>query len=389
MKMPHLALRAALILSLTGLSFAARAADAETGFTLGGYFTQSINLVDIDDRDGVALEDEVLTQNAELHADYVLKLASGTKLGVHLEIEGTSEDHAAHDGQIDEHYISLTGDWGRLLVGAENGVGHLMQVRAPSFVPGLKIYDNSLTDEGIEAAYQALLGEEGEPKIIDDAHMSTKLEHISGDANKLSYITPKVGGLQFGLSFTPNNADSNGSADNQRNHGNADVQEDIIELAMSYSGRVGGVKYKFGTSNVQSDSLNDALSPESNSSGARVAFGRYVLGLNLSEYENLDQLPDGEYAAAKIEVENIGLRYRLGRGQQIGLAWTSSEANNRDGALTTAYDEWMIGGGRRLGKGLQLGYYYAVSEVDRPLVNDDDKKGAEIATLGLTLDVRF
>lgn len=167
------------------------------------------------------------------------------------------------------------------------------------------------------------------------------------------------------------------------------MQEDIIELAMSYSGRVGGVKYKFGTSNVQSDSLNDALSPESNSSGARVAFGRYVLGLNLSEYENLDQLPDGEYAAAKIEVENIGLRYRLGRGQQIGLAWTSSEANNRDGALTTAYDEWMIGGGRRLGKGLQLGYYYAVSEVDRPLVNDDDKKGAEIATLGLTLDVRF
>ena len=49
-------------------------------------------------------------------------------------------------------------DYGKLILGAENGVGHLMQVRAPGFVPGLKMFDNSLTDEALEDAYDLASG---------------------------------------------------------------------------------------------------------------------------------------------------------------------------------------------------------------------------------------
>ncbi len=359
-------------------------AQAKDGLKISGYFTQSLNLVDIDDRDGLTLEDEVLTQNAEIHFNYTTKLDSGTVLGAHIQLEGATESD-----QIDEHYLSLTGDWGRLLFGAENGVGHLMQVRAPSFVPGPKIYDNSLTDEGLEDAYTALLAADDDTApVINDAHMSTKLEHISGDADKLSFITPKVGGAQFGVSFSPNNRARGGSTDNQGASGpNADLQEDIIELALSYSGRVGGVKYLFGYSSVQGDSLNSDIDPESNSTGLRIAWADYVVGANLSSYENLDQLPGTAYAAnsAKIDTQNIGVRYRLSPTSQVGLGWTQSEESARNDGNITEYDEWMIGGGMRLGKGVRLGYYYSQSEADR--VEEEDS--AEISVLGATIDLRF
>ena len=210
--------RLAIVLALSTVTFTvsstltqAWAAPAKDGLSIGGYFTQSLNLVDIEERDGRNFEDEVLTQNAEIHFKARKNMKSGAVLEAHVQLEAASEDD-----QIDEHYISVSADWGRLLIGAENGVGHLMQVRAPSFVPGLKMYDNSLTDESLEDAFNLMfdadLDDDMVPKILNDAHMSTKLEHISGDANKLSFITPKVGGLQLGVSFTPNNSDRGGSA---------------------------------------------------------------------------------------------------------------------------------------------------------------------------------
>lgn len=363
------------------------AALAEDGVSAGGYFTQSVNLVDIDDRDGLSFEDEVLTQNAEIHFSAHKKIDNGVTISAHVQLEGATESD-----QIDEHYVSLQAAWGQILLGAENGVGHLMQVRAPSFVPGLKMYDNSLTDEGIERVYDALLGDDDDAtaKVINDAHMSIKLEEISGDAEKFSFITPKVAGAQFGVSFTPNNSDRGGSVDNQVPHDTDElVQEDIIELAFSYSGRTGGVKYKFGYSAISGDTLGSAIDPESSSAGLRVAWADYVFGANLSTYENLGQLPGDGYVedSGEIETQNIGIRKRNGTSQ-YGIGWTSSEESERGGGAVTEYEEWMIGGGRKLADGVHLGYYYAQSEVDRPQA-DDDQKSAEISTLGLTLDLRF
>ncbi|MGC6535255.1 MAG: porin, partial [Parvibaculales bacterium] len=178
----------------TALPLTAAQAMPIVGLSVGGQFTQSVNIVDADngrDNDGrtITVEDEVLAQNAEIHFKGKTTLPSGTEFGFRVELEAES----ATD-QIDEHYLCVKGDFGKLILGAENGVGHLMQVRAPRFVPGLKAYDNSLTDAAIEKAYDIVL----ESNAIEDAHMSTKLEHISGDANKLSYMTPRVGGLQLG-----------------------------------------------------------------------------------------------------------------------------------------------------------------------------------------------
>ena len=382
--------------AMTALMLATAPARAESkpdGLSVGGYFTQSLNLVSIDDSEGHTFEDEVLTQNAEIHFTARKRLNNGLKVAAHIQLEGATESD-----QIDEHFISLSADWGKLIIGAENGVGHLMQVRAPSFVPGLKMYDNSLTDEGIERAYSEIFripvdandAEKGLRHIIEDAHMSTKLEHISDDANKLTFITPKVGGLQFGLSYTPNNDDRGGSVDNLiASAGDDDLQEDIIEMALTYYGRLGGVKYKCGYSNVEGDTRGTGQDPESNSTGLRIAWSDYVFGANLSTYDNLDTLAGGKYSGDKIDTLNYGLRYRRA-DMHWGIGFTESEEGRRGTAGNIAeYEEWMIGGGYRIADGVHLGYYYAESEATRPNAASDETRSGDIATLGMTLDLRF
>ena len=380
-------------------------------FTIGGYFTQSVQLVDIDDHNNMTFEDEVLAQNAEIHFKGKTKLNNGTELGIRIELEASESSD-----QIDEHYLYLKGDWGKLILGAENGIGHLMQVRAPRFVPGLKMFDNSVTDDVYESAYDVHLAE----NAIEDAHMSTKLEHISGDANKLSYMTPRVGGLQLGVSYAPNNADHGGGENNAGASTDA-AQEDIIELGVSYKGMARGVGYKFSYAAVEGDTVRPGRpKPESISTGLALSYGDWVFGGNISEYKDLHEVyddPDADdttpYAVDRsvtvaeddvewagsnqsVETSSYALRYNMG-DSYIGIGFTegeesrtisgSSEAARGDlgddgefggrdddadssisesfsNNLKTSYEEMMIGYGTRLTEGVSLGFYYTKSEAE-------------------------
>ena len=146
-----------------------------------GGFVQSVAAVEADS-DTDNLEDEGIVQNAEIHFKGKAMLDGGTEIGLKIQLEAeTSSD------QIDEHYVYAKGDWGKLIVGAENGVAYLGEVTAPGFVAGLKMHDNSLTNAVIQNAYEVAFDQKS---VIEDANMSTKIEHISSDANKVSYFTP-------------------------------------------------------------------------------------------------------------------------------------------------------------------------------------------------------
>jgi outer membrane protein OmpU len=375
------------LLALLGMSSPAMAQDkSPIDLQLGGYFIQSVNLVDVDKEGTSSFEDEGLAQSGEIYFEAKTILPEGTEIGVRIELEA----EGASDDLIDEHYLYIKADWGKVILGAENGVGHLMQVRAPRFAPGLKMFDNSITETIIEEAYDLQFDA---VNVIQDAHMSTKLEHISGDANKFSYLSPKVGGLQLAASFTPNNRDRNGGENNvatsERSQGNA-IQEDIIELAMRYTGSYQGVGYRLSYSDVSSDALNSAIDPQSTSTGLQVTWSDWVFGANLSKYDNLGELPEEQYLNSEsIETLNYALKYKRG-DSYWGLGFTESEESETNVAgNVTEYEEIMIGGGRKIAAGVEFGYYYQITEVDRPLAGDGEETSAETASLGLTLALAF
>ncbi len=377
--------------ALLALAGATPALAEKMNFTVAGYFTQSLQLVDTDND----FEDEVLAQNAEIHFKGKTKLDNGTELGFQVQLEA---EGSASDDQIDEHYLYMRGEWGKLIIGAENGVGHLMQVRAPRFVPGLKFYDNSLTDDVYEGAYHRLIGgevnndddDENDISIIEDAHMSTKLEHISGDANKLSYMTPRVGGLQLGGSYTPNNADRNGGENNAVQTTGTDAganQDEIIEMAVSFKGRAAGLDYKLSYTTVDGNNVDGEsdTDPKSSSTGLAVSYGDWLFGGNISEYEHLDAVDNEKYAnSEKIETSAYGLKYKLNKASHIGLGFTEGEETHTgDNAVTTEFEEMSIGGGTKLSDGVAVGYYYTKSDASH---GDDE---GEVSMLGMTLDLKF
>ena len=241
------------------------------------------------------------------------------------------------------------------------------------------MYDNSLTDDAPEKAFDITL----DPNAIEDAHMSTKLEHLSGDANKLSYMTPKVGGLQLGLSFAPNNEDTEGGENNALNVGEA-PQTDIIEMALRYSGKTGGISYRFGYSTVEGNTeANGEADPESTSVGFRLGLGNWTFGGNQSEYDNLGQVDSLTYAdSVSIETTNYGQKYKLNKDSYIGLTFTDGEETHSNGTLTS-YDEAMNGGGTMLNSGVSLGYYYSMAE------GKHDEDDSEVSILGMTIALNF
>jgi hypothetical protein len=72
--------RMAAIFMLTAGMASSFPAHAEDALSVKGYFTQSIGLYDIDDREGRSFEDEIFTRNAEIHFAAKKKLENGTTL---------------------------------------------------------------------------------------------------------------------------------------------------------------------------------------------------------------------------------------------------------------------------------------------------------------------
>ena len=309
-----------------------------------------------------------MNQNAEIHFKGRSRFDNGMEIGFQVQLEAETHDN----DQIDEHYVYVKGDWGKVIVGAENGVAHLGEVTGPSFVAGLKSYNNSLTDEVIETAYDTIFDDD----IIEDANMSTKIEHISGDANKVSYFTPKINGVQLGVSFTPNNEDRKGGESNFDDI--AGGQEDIIEYSLSYSDKFDNGSYKIGVTASQGNNVRDVVvdraitrqidsagtvvgtnyaqhvagDPESMGFGVIVKYDNWTFGGNQTTYEDLAavgasysnearldengmaildedgaEIRDkiGKYAFSKeIETTYYGLAYRMGR-HKFGVGFTDSD----------------------------------------------------------------
>ena len=374
--------------------------------SVGGYFTQGIAMVDSDEPKDSNLEDTAFLQNAEIHFKARTRLDDGTQIGLQIQLEAEQSDD-----QIDEHYIYAKGDWGKLIVGAENGVAHLGEVTGPKFVAGLKAYNNSLTDAVIEKAYDTIFEE---ADIIEDANMSTKIEHISGDANKLSYFTPKISGAQIGFSFTPNNADRKGGESNFDDIEGG--QEDIIEVAASYSGRFNNGSFKIGVAMAAGDNVDDNAAsaettiavgdPESMGFGVVVNYDNWTIGGNQTTYENLAAVGvsydanlnnTSKYALSKeIATTYYGITYKMGR-HKFGIGITSSEETRYDttGASIPSqpipifthpkieYAEMLIGGTTKLAAGVSVGYYYQDTEAT---LGDSSKA---VSLIGATLALKF
>lgn len=207
--------------AVSGLALAATPARAEVELELGGYFKGYMAWVDQDEVPGSELNDIDMVRDTEVHFGGETTLDNGLTVGAHIEADADGGDGFG----VDESYLYMSGDWGRVNVGAEDGAAYLLQVAAPS------------ADSNYDGLRQFV-----SPFNSTVAGVDLNTDYAvdpSGKADKLTYLSPVFNGFQAGVTFSPD-TDSAGSF----GIGTDDVAGEIgrtYELAARYEGEFNNI----------------------------------------------------------------------------------------------------------------------------------------------------
>ncbi|MGB0315105.1 MAG: porin, partial [Parvibaculales bacterium] len=252
--------------------------------TVGGYYNSVVYSQDVD---GMDTRDIGIHNDAEIIFKGKGKANNGMEIGfqVQLEAEGSGEsDH------IDENYIYVKGDFGKVEIGAENNAAYKQQVSAPK-VFGWKTYDNNF-------------------KTWDEASVSDfdkpLLDGVESDALKINYYSPKINGFQFSYSLTPDASDTSGDTGLY----DASGKGSSTAMGVKYSGKISGMKVEasYGINELDEDT---GVNPREDSAiGLSVSSGGVTVGgTSFTKDDN----------GTETNVLHYGIAYKLSKGHTVGL----------------------------------------------------------------------
>ena len=288
--------------------------------TVGGYYNSVVYSQDVD---GTDTRDIGIHNDAEIIFKGKSKAKNGMEIGfqVQLEAEGSGEsDH------IDENYIYVKGDFGKVEIGAENNAAYKQQVMAPKFL-GWKTYDNNFKTWS-------------QVSDFDKPH----LDGVESDALKINYYSPKINGFQVSYSLTPDASDTSGDTGLY----DASGKGSSTAMGVKYSGKISGMKVaaSYGINELDEDTGVDPR--EDTAIGLSVSSGDVTVGgTSFTKDAN----------GTETNVLHYGIAYKLSKGHTVGLAMHTQD---KDGGADV--DIMALGGNVKLGAGTKLTYSYETVE---------------------------
>jgi outer membrane protein OmpU len=282
------------------------------------------------------------------------KLDNGLQIGVdaQLEAEGCAD-------QIDESYIWFQGGWGRLILGSENSAAYLL-TNSPPIVDG--------NFDSLDPSYRLWNGVAGDLRVPATGIASTidqPVMLISGDAEKATYLSPRIAGFRAGLSYTPDNSEEGTSASGKPKGGAAagmpradDVGEwgNIIELGLNYDNQFGPVSFLanagWGRGVREADNAADAFKDRQLwQAGATIGFAGAKLGAVYFQDDN------GLKTRGTQRSWQAGLTYSIGR-TTLGVSYLDSVRERASAVGVAIADESLkrvfVGARYALGPGVEL-----------------------------------
>ena len=169
--------------------------------------------------------------DSEIHFNGRATLENGLKIHMRVELEGQDATSPGRkDDIIDEYYLSVSGAFGQIIMGGTGGAPiKMLTGLSGSWATGV---GESLTYNSNSWTPSAA----GNFGTINNVRMQ---DH---DADKVTYISPKFGGFQVGMSYSPDEDNNGGNdrinAESSRHNG--------LEGAASYTGKFGDVSFGVG-----------------------------------------------------------------------------------------------------------------------------------------------
>ncbi len=347
--------------------FASPALAAPIGVTVGGYYNSMFYNVDSDS--AVDYKSSSLQEDAEIIFKGKGVSNSGLEYGFQVQLEA-----ATKDDQIDEHYIYIKGDFGKVEIGAENSSAFKAQVTAPKFL-GWKTYDNNFETWSKVAKYE---------KPLHD--------NYSADANKVNYYSPRVNGVQFVYSITPSNQNSGGTgvgsgannllvesaANLVSDQGPVEVKvyDDVIAMGLNYNGTLGGMKVAASYTTEKGDYSAVAGTVdgehEEKAYGLSLSSGDFTIGGHKFESDEATATNPGN----DWDITVVGVSYKLSSATTIGFSLQQQEDDKTGATGNDDTDITVIGGSTKIGSGATFTYSYEMVESDNPSKGDTTFIGA-------------
>ena len=248
-----------LLLSTTALAAAATlsANTAIADISISGYYEwkYTSQSSDITTQDGTSFSND-----SEIKFSFTNKTDSGLTIGMVTELESDDGDTAINEGSM-----SISGGFGKLVLGGNDGVGDDYGV-ASTDLPGEEIYATGTDTLTI---------------------LNTDIAGMSGDANKVSYHLPAMGGLTAGISYMDSGVA--GSADS-------------TEVGFKYGMSAAGAAVTLGGATATTE--NSTQDIDSQVIGVKVASGDITAVVSQATYEASSTDEESTGAAVQFKVSD-------------------------------------------------------------------------------------
>lgn len=184
-----------------------------------------------------------IRSNSEVHFSGKLKADNGLTFGVRFEFEGNEGPTT-----MDESFATIEGDFGKLTIGAEDSVQSSMHV--------------SVKNAGLDL---------GEVRMFFPENEAYYTANWQADHKRLIYMTPRVQGFQFGVSYGPGPNENYG---HQSDGDLANNDADTWSIAGNTKHELGG-----GTVELSLGYINKGPDNDATNFGVRVSMSGVTAGV--------------------------------------------------------------------------------------------------------------
>ncbi|WP_341365193.1 porin [Thalassospira sp. SN3W] len=285
--------------ALVAVAFAGQAQASEPiKLSVGGYMNQWAGFADQE----VGDRNNAFQSDTEIHFKGSTTLDNGIEVGAVVELEGeTSSD------QIDEQYLYVSGNFGRIEMGKNDSAADSMQIVAPAVGPV------GVNDGDLDIWVNSYLIDTTVP---------------NGDQNRVTYFTPSFSGFRAGVSFADDSG-KNGSFDKNVSNGaigglHSDTSgsgDNIVSGALEYTGDFNGIS--LGVSAIGENWGEGNLF----GGGLNVGFGNFTVGGSYSHTDDDYGFSEGSRNPDDTDQFDVGVSYEMDAAA-VSLTYGYAEYGN-------------------------------------------------------------
>ena len=245
--------------------------------------------------------------------DHEVVISFSNKTDTGLTVSGRY-DIDADAGSVDESSITISGGFGSITMGANDGVSDAFGIHEQDLI----------NDETHLGRFSPTAFADSSATTTTGIMTNAGEVSVSGTANKLAYITPAMGGFKAGYSIADAGVNT--------------ASNDTTEVGLSYSMPMDGGSLLFEYNQVKRDATDTIEEIQATNMGVTATMGTLSLIASSGQFE---EATAGSTALTEdLEATGFAVKYDMGGGMTVAVSVMESEDSADVAAATGAKEKY-------------------------------------------------